>query len=111
MREIGDEMAIGVEHLGADGDPELGVLAVRAVLAGPAAGTPAARRVLPLRPERREVAKIRVGDEHDVPTVPAVAAVGPASRHVLLAPEAERPVSTTPGDRGDAGAIVEHGPA
>jgi hypothetical protein len=28
---------------------------------------------------------------------------------VLLAPEAQRAVSPTPGDRGDAGAVVEHG--
>ena len=108
MREIGDEMSFGVEHLRADGDAQHGVVACRAVLPRPPAGTPPARRVLAPRPKRRQVAEVGVGDEHDVPAVPAVTSVGPASGHVLLAAEAERAVSTTPGDRGDAGAVVEH---
>ena len=101
-------MPFGVEHLRADGDAQHGVLAVRAVLPSSAARTPTARRVLPPRPERRQVAKVGVGNEHDVPAVAAVTPVRPTSGHVLLAPEAERAVTTTPGDRGDAGAVVEH---
>ena len=58
--------------------------------------------------KRREVAQVRIGDEHDVTARAAVTPVGAATRYVLLAPEAERAVSTTPGDRGDAGAVVEH---
>ena len=108
MREIGDEMPLSVEHLRADGDAEHGVFACGAVLPRSPAWTPASRRVLASRPKRRQVAEVGVGDEHDVASVAAVTSVGPTSGHVLLAPEAERAVSTTPGDRGDAGAVVEH---
>jgi hypothetical protein len=108
MREIGDEMPIGVEHLRADGDAKHGVVACRTVLPCSTAGTPASRRVLALRPKRREIAEVWVGDEHNVAAVTSVTAVRPTPGHVLLAPEAERAVSTTPGDRGDAGAVVEH---
>ena len=108
MREIGDEMPFVVEHLRADGYAQHGVVAGRAMFAGSPAGTTLARRVLALRPKRREIAEVGVGDEHDVPSGASVTSVGPTSGHVLLAPEAERAVSTTPGDRGDAGAVVEH---
>ena len=108
MGEIGDEMSFGVEDLRADGDAQHGVFTVRAVLPRAPARAPTTRRVLPPRPERRQVAEVGIGDEHDVPAVPAVTAVRPTSGHVLLTPEAERAVSPTPCDRGDAGAIVEH---
>ena len=58
--------------------------------------------------ERREVAQIRVGDEHDVAAAAAVAAVRAALRHVLLAPEAEAAVAAAARLHLDAGAIVEH---
>ena len=60
------------------------------------------------RAESRQVAQVGVGDEHDVAAGAAVAAVRPALGHVLLAPEAERPVAAAPGLHVDAGAVVEH---
>jgi hypothetical protein len=44
--------------------------------------------------QRREVP---VRDEHDVAAAPAVAAVGPAARHELLAAEADAPVAAVAG--------------
>jgi hypothetical protein len=70
---------------------------------------PAATVKVPLALEEREVAKIGVGTEDDIASVPAVAAVGPALGHVLLAPEAERAVTTAAASHLDAGAIVKHG--
>ena len=96
MRQVGDEMALAVEHLRADGHAQLDVVAVRAVLAGTTPGAAAACRVLPLD-RKREIAQVWVGDEHDVTAGAAVTAVRPSTRYVLLAPEAERAVSTTPG--------------
>ena len=58
-----------------------------------------------------EVAEIGVGDEHDVAAAAAVAAVGPALRHVLLAPEAQAAVAAAARQHLDAGAIVEHAQA
>jgi hypothetical protein len=51
---------------------------------------------------------MRIGQEHDVAATATVAAVGAAARDVLLATEADRAVPSTPCDRDDAGAIVEH---
>ena len=44
----------------------------------------------------------------DVAAVPAVAAVGPAARHVRLAAEARRAVAAAPGLDVDAGPVVQH---
>jgi len=106
--EVGDEVAFDVEHLRADGDVEQRVVPVGAVLSGAAARLPATGRVLPPGAELRQVAEIRIRDENDIASPAAVTAVGPPARDVLLAPEAQRTVSPTPGDRGDAGAVVEH---
>ena len=110
MGEVGDEMTLAVEHLRAHGDTQLHVVAVRAVLPRAASRPTTPCGVLPPGAKRRQVAQIRIGDEDDVASRAAVAAVRTAARHVLLAPEAERAVSTTPGDRDDAGAVVEHRP-
>jgi hypothetical protein len=58
-------------------------------------------------PERGEVAKRRVGEDDDVTATAAVAAVGPALRHVLLAAEAEAAVAASPGHDVDLTSIVE----
>src|SRR4029079_19815328 len=59
-------------------------------------------------PEERQVAEARVGAKDDVAAAAAVAAVGPALRHVLLAPEAQAPVAAAAGKDVDAGAVVKH---
>jgi hypothetical protein len=101
-------MPFAVEHLRADGDVQLYVVAGCAVLAGTTPGAAAARRVLPPGSKAREITQVWIGDEHYVTARTTVTPVGSSTRYVLLAPEAERAVSTTPGDRRDAGAVVEH---
>ena len=74
--------------------------------AAPAAAAP---RAQPLAvAEHRQVAEIRVGDEHDVGAAAAVAAVRAALRHVRLAAEAERAVTAAARLDVDASPIVEH---
>jgi hypothetical protein len=78
------------------------------VLPRAAAGA-AALRLDPASPlEAREIAEIGVCDHGHVAAWTAVAAVGPALRHVLLAPEAERTVAAAPGLHPETRAIVEH---
>ena len=110
MGEVGDEPLLRVEHLRADRDGEDGVLAARAVREPAAAGAAAPGAKLLVRPEPGEVAPLRVGDEHDVAALAAVAAVGAALRHVLLAPEVDRPVAAAPGERCQSRLVVEHAP-
>src|SRR5581483_6734076 len=59
--------------------------------------------------QRREVAQRRVGDQHDVAAAAAVAAVGAALGHVLLAAEAEAAVAALPGLDANPGPVAEHG--
>ena len=54
--------------------------------------------------QRREIA---VGDEHDVAAAPAVAAVGPAARHELLAAEADAAVAAVAGSDVDRRLVDE----
>jgi hypothetical protein len=103
-------MAFAVEHLCADGNAELHVVTGRTVLSGAAPLPSAAGPVPSLGAKSGQVAELSISDEHDVTPRAAVAAVGTATGNVLLAPEAERAVSTTAGDRGDAGAVVKHRP-
>ena len=91
-----------VEHLRADGDAQLDVVAGRAVLAGAARR---ARRV-PARNASRptgtqhEVAQVGIGDEHDVarrrpPSPPSGPPLGTCfSRRKLSAPSPPRPAAT-----------------
>jgi hypothetical protein len=108
-REVGDQVALGAERLRPDGHGQLDRGAVGAVLAGAAARLAAAGLELRLGAERGEVAQARIGDEHDVAAAAAVAAVGTALRHVLLAPEAQPSVAPSARQHLDAGAIVEQG--
>jgi hypothetical protein len=108
--EVGDDLLVVVEHLRADGDAQLDVGAVRAVLAAPPPRLAAAALEGPLRAERGEVAEIRVGEQHDIAPTPTVAAVGPALRHVFLAPKAETAVTAAARDHLDARPVVEHAP-
>src|SRR5437588_756189 len=78
VHEIDDEVAVGVVHLRTDRNRELDAFAVGPVLAGAAAVAAAATLEQALAAKAREIAQIRVGDEHDVAAAAAVAAVGAA---------------------------------
>jgi hypothetical protein len=107
MRKVRDEMTFGVEDLRADRDAQFDVVSVCTMLPGAASRPAATGDPTPLRAERRQVAEVGIGDEHDVSAAATVPAVGAAARYVLLAPEGERAVSPTPCRRSDAGAVVE----
>ena len=68
---------------------------------------PARKWRAPLKPG--QVAPRRVADQHDVPPAPAVAAVGPAARHMRLAPKAHAAVAAAPALDVDLRLVVEHG--
>ena len=108
MGQVGDQI-VPVEHLRADRDADLDVLAVRAVLAGAAAVASLRRGDQLAALERDEVAQIPVGDRDHVAAVAAVAAVGAALRDVLLPPERERAVAAAAGLHLELRAVGEHG--
>ena len=58
--------------------------------------------------QRGQVAPRGVADQHDVAAAPAVAAVGPAARHVRLAPEADAAVAAAAALDPDPRLVVEH---
>ena len=60
--------------------------------------------------EGLQVAQAVVAQQDDVPAVAAVAAVGPAARHVGLATEGEAAVPATARLHEDASLVVEHDP-
>ena len=107
VREVGEEVAVH-EDLRPDGHAQLGVGAVRAVLPGSASVLAAPRldAVPPL--QHREVAERRVRNQDDIAAVAAVAAVGAAFRHVLLAAEAEPAVAALARLNVDRRAVAEH---
>ena len=59
--------------------------------------------------ERRQTVDARLGDDDHAAAVAAVAAVRPAARDVLLAPEADAPVAPVAGLDFDGDAVDEHG--
>ena len=105
--EIGDETPVAVEELRADGDAEPGGLAVCAVLLAPAAVAAPASLDPPDAPERGEVAERGVRLDDDVTAAPAVPAVRPALRDVLLAAEAQAAVAAAP--RLDLDVVLDRG--
>src|SRR5581483_10064266 len=105
--EVGDEPVV-LEDLGACGQVQLDVGSVGAVLAGAAPGLAAGGAEDALRPEAGEVAEVAVGDEDDVAAAAAVAAVGTALRHELLAAEAQSAVAAAARLHLDSRAVVEH---
>ena len=108
-REVAEQRPVLVAHLGADGHVDEQVLAVGAVtlraLAVPARAGAHVRLVI----ESVEVAHLARGDEDDVTTARAVAAVGAALGDVLLAPEADAAVAAASAARADLGPVGEHG--
>ena len=110
-REIGDELAgVGVGDHRADGHAQHDVFGAAAVLVG-AVTVLAVLRAMDARiavfDQRVDVA---IGDRDDAAAAPAVAAVGSAARHVLLAPERGRSVAAVAGDDVDVDFVDEsHG--
>ena len=108
VREVGDEPLLRVQDLRADRDLKHGVVAALARGEAAAAAAAAAGAHLLIRPEAGQVAPRRVGDEHDVAAVAAVAAVRPALGDELLTAEVDGAVAAAAGDHGQLDAIVEH---
>ena len=106
--EVGNEIAVGVEHLRSHRHAEDDVLTRGAVLPRASAGATAPGDVSLAGAIPGEIAQILVGEEHDVSATAAVAAVRSAARDVLLATEAERAVASAPRPCGNADAILKH---
>jgi hypothetical protein len=71
---------------------------------------PTARRLPVAAPtEDLQVAKRPIDNEHDVGATTAVAAVGPAPRHMGLTAKRDGPVAAGAGLNEDTSAILEHG--
>src|SRR6476646_4443299 len=110
MGQVGHHLTgVAQPHLGADGHLDVAVVAALPVL--PRAlpmhaplGAEVGRGAKPV-----EIAQVGPGHQGDVAAVPAVAAVGPALRDVLLAPEADAAVAAAAALDLDRGAVGEHG--
>jgi hypothetical protein len=61
-----------------------------------------------IRAERRQIAQIVIGDEHDVAARTAVAAVRPSLGNVLLPAERETAVAAAAGLHVKSDAVVKH---
>ena len=83
--------------------PPLPVLALAAPVAAAAGPEVAAA------PERREIAARGIADQDHVAAAAAVAAVGPAARHVRLAAEADAAVAAAPTFDVDLRPVEKHG--
>ena len=106
--EIRDQAAVLVEHLRPRRHGQLDRLAGRAVLERAAPGLAVCCPEPSLRAKRGQVAQVAIRDEDHVAAGPAVAAVRPTLRHVLLAPEVQAAVTAATRLHVDAGAVVEH---
>ena len=89
-----------------DADDE--VLALGAVAQGALAVAPALGAEVRAALEGLQVAQRVVAEQDDVAAVAAVAAVGPAARHVGLAAEGQAAVPAAAGLHEDASLVVEH---
>ena len=105
--EVAEELAVGVADLGADRhlDEQFGPVGAALVGAAPVAAVGGPEVVLVT--EVGEVVQLARRDQHDVAAGRAVAAVGPAFGHVLLAAEAHGAVTAATSAYADAGP-VEH---
>ena len=108
VRQVCEQLPVAVEDLRADGHAQLSVFTGRTVLQRAAAATTALRFEALIRPKARQIAQVRLRDEHDVAAGTAVPAVRTALGHVLLAAEREPAVTAAPRLHVDACAIVEH---
>jgi hypothetical protein len=107
MGEVGDKL-IAFEDLRPHGDGEHRILAASAVRKTSSAYAASTSPELLVGTEPGEVAPPRIGDDHHVPPVSAVATVRPPTRYVLLSPEMNRAVAATPRDGRQARPVVEH---
>ena len=109
VREVGDEPpGLLVAHDRAERDGKHEVLADGAVHAAALAVRAALRLEVPLELEVDERGDGRVGHQHDVAAVPAVATVGTALGHVLLAAERLAARAAVAGRHVDLGFVDEH---
>ena len=90
---------LDVEDLRAERHVHDRVLAAAAGRAPALAVHAALAAQVPPEAEGREVAHVGIGEQHDVAAVAAVAAVGAALGHELLAPEGDAAVAAAPGLR------------
>ena len=109
--EVADHLVgVDVDHDRADRDGNHPVLAALAVHLAAHAVLAALRLELALVAEVDQGVEVFVGLDPDVAAVAAVAAVGPAQRDELLAPEAHAAVAAVSGDHCDFGFVDEfHG--
>src|SRR5206468_1705619 len=107
-RQIGDQLAVGVEHLRADRNAHLHRLAGRAVLERAMAGIAASGLEPAATAEGGEISQVGIGNEDDVAAGAAVSSVGAAFRHMLLPPEVQAAVAAATRLNVDAGAVVKH---
>ena len=108
MCQVREQPALVVEHLRADRDGELDVLAVGAVLVSALPVHAALGLEAALAREEREVAQVWVHRDDDVAALAPVTTVRTALRHVLLPPEAETAVASATATHFDARPVVEH---
>ena len=108
VREVGDgHLAARVEDLRAERHVHDGVVPAPARHALALAVHAALAAQVPAEAERREIAHVGIGEQDDIAAVAAVAAVGPALGHELLAPERDAAVATATGLHDHRRAIVE----
>ncbi len=108
VREIRDrQLAARVVDLGAERHVHDRVTAAPARLAASFAVHAALTPQVALEAERREIAHVGIGEQHDIAAVSAIAAVGPALGHELLAPEGDAAVAAPAGLHDHRRAIVE----
>ena len=107
--EVTQHAAVGVEHFGAHRHLDLQHGAVGAALVGAAALAAVGGAEMVLVAEVAEVVKLARGHEDDVAARSAVAAVGSALGHVLLAAEAHGAVAAAARAHADAGPIEHDG--
>ncbi len=106
--QVRQDRPLLVEDLRADRDAQLDGLARGAALVRALPVLAAAGAVAPPALKRAQVAQIGIGDEDDVSTGAAVAAVRAALGHAVLAAERHAAVAAAPRRDEDSRPIVEH---
>jgi hypothetical protein len=107
-RQVGDQLPVLVQDLRPDGNGQFDRLAGCSVLQGASAGLTVARAEAAFRAERGQVAEVGSRNEDDIPAGPAVTAVRPTFRNVLLPAEVQAAVAAATRLHVDAGAVVKH---
>ena len=105
--EIGNQLAALVENLRSDGQVQLDRLAVGTVLVASHPRPTAPGLELVPRAKLGEIAQLRIGDQHDIAAVAAVAAVRSTLGDVLLATKGKAAVPAPPRQNVNASLVVE----